>query len=510
MSALERLAADIAASGIGRVFAVSGSGQSLDLLDRLERLGVEIVAPHSEAAAAIMAGTVGRLAGRAGVALSIKGPGLANMLPGLAACYFEAWPLVALAEAFGPEVPLARAHKRLDQHALVAAVAKVARRLSEAGPGFEDLAALAEAEAPGPVLLELAGRQDTERLVDLPPPQRGMPEAVLRAVEQARHPVVIAGTLALRQGWAGRLNTLRLPVFTTAAAKGAVDERLPHAAGVYTGVGLEEAPEKALLAHADLAVALGLRPGEVLATPLPVPAVHLDPIVPPGADGFALRAWGNAEAVFDALSRKAWGVDETMRATSALELRMLAGPFSPAHALRAVAGTLGPQVRLAIDTGYFCTVAEHAWRAPQADLCLSSGSGRYMGIAVAQALGAALWDGGTPTVALAGDGGIAPFLGECDLAARRRLPVCILFLTDGGYGSVRTRAIKDGLTQRPLVFPEARWRLAFEGLGWSTARAEGEAALAGVLGAWRPAEGPLFVEVPFDPDAYQAMVEGIR
>ena len=34
--------------------------------------------------------------------------------------------------------------------------------------------------------------------------------------------------------------------------------------------------------------------------------------------------------------------------------------------------------------------------------------------------------------------------------------------------------------------------------------------MVGGEGRWRWRDGPLFVEVPFDPDAYQAMVEGIR
>ena len=58
-------------------------------------------------AAAIMAGTVGRLSGLAGVALAIKGPGLTNMVPGLAVSAFESFPMVAVVEAYGSAAPAA-------------------------------------------------------------------------------------------------------------------------------------------------------------------------------------------------------------------------------------------------------------------------------------------------------------------------------------------------------------------------------------------------------------------
>ena len=82
----------------------------------------------------------------------------------------------------------------------------------------------------------------------------------MRLVEKARQPIVVAGTLALRAGLSERLGKLQVPVFTTAAAKGLVDERLPNSAGVYTGVGLELSPEHDLFDQADLVVCIGMRP----------------------------------------------------------------------------------------------------------------------------------------------------------------------------------------------------------------------------------------------------------
>jgi acetolactate synthase-1/2/3 large subunit len=262
MTAFDALASEMA--GHGPVFGIPGSGASLELLDALERQGTAFHLSHHEAAAAIMAGTMGRLSGRAGLALAIKGPGLANLVPGLAACWFESFPLVALCEALPAGVDWRQRHKGLHHAALVAAISKGRYGLAANGGegAFSNAAALATAEVPGPVVLELVAGE-----VAAEPGGFGALayESVIAAVERAQRPLVIAGSLALRAGWRDALAALDIPVFSTASTKGVIDEERFPAAGVYTGAGLEKSPESSLLPAADLVVGLGLRPQEVLA-----------------------------------------------------------------------------------------------------------------------------------------------------------------------------------------------------------------------------------------------------
>lgn len=509
---IKALATAAAEIGPGHAFGVPGSGQSLELIDALEGNGVLFHSVHHESAAAVMAGTVGRLAGRAAMAIAIKGPGLANMVGGMAACAYENLPMLAVTEAYGPGLPLAKAHKRLDQGALAAAVSKGRRYLAADGPGYDALAHWAEAEAPGPVFVELAGQIDQAEAIREP---EALTDAgdVLDRIERAGRPLVIAGTLALRLGLSAALNRLQIPVFSTAAAEGAVHEGLPHAAGVYTGVGQDLTPEAELLPRADLIVGIGLRPGEVLAcAPFPAGAVNLDPIDAPGGDGFAFagvaRDPGPALAL---LAQKAWGVEEAARAVARLRQHLLRpGAFLPAHAFAAIADAFPNGVRVVIDTGYFCTIGEHIWQAPKGEWCLSSGSGRYMGMGLPQAVAAAAYDPSVPTILAVGDGGIAPFFAEGRLARRLNLPLAVLQMSDGGYGSVRTRAIADGLTQAPMLAPGASWQAAFGGIGFATAEAADAGTLGKILADWQPASGPLFALLPMDAGAYQEMVRGVR
>lgn len=514
MSAIEELADALAVGGRERLYGVPGSGPTLSLIDALERRGLGFVTTHSEAAAVVMAGTEGRLSDRPGVSLSIKGPGLANAVPGLAIAGFESLPLVHLTEAYAPDAPAASAHKRLDQASLVSAVAK-GRRALEGGPGFAALADWARAEEPGPVVLELTRAADETAAP--PPPVPPRPEAgdLLALVRRAERPLVIAGGLACRQaGWPEALARLGIPVLTTAAAKGLVDEALPQAGGIYTGVGLDLAPERRLLAEADLVVGLGLRAKELLrSAPLPCPAVNLDLLDTPGSEAFAFAARGGlalADELFDLLGRRSWGLDSVAASVTKLRDHMQGLGFLPPQVFEAIDRRFDRRQRCVLDTGYFCTMGEHALRPRAADLCLFSGQGRYMGTALPMALGAALTDLSVPTVAVLGDGGIGYFLAELSLAVERRLPLLVVLMTDGAFGSIRTRARAEGLTQKPLAFPGRSWCAAAAGLGLPAERLESLPAVEAALAAWDPATGPAFLEIAFPADPYEEMVRGIR
>ena len=516
MSQLARLASEIARHGRGPVFGVPGSGATLTLIDELERLDREFILTHFEGAAAIMAGTVGRLSGQAGLCLSIKGPGVTNMVPGLAVSAFEAFPLVAIAEAYGAGTPAAKAHKRIDQAVLTSTVCKAITQWTERSAGFADIAGTAEAETPGPVVLELA-QPEPMQPTPLPPSGNGVSGdagKLLDLIRKSSRPIVIAGTLAIRQGLSARLNGLKIPVFSTAAAKGVMDETHAMSAGIYTGVGLELSPEHHLADKADLVVCIGMRPAEMLATkPFGPPAVNVAAVVESGDDAFGFQAVAGrktADEVCHELARKTWGGDQVVDAQDRIRRAMLSNRFLPAHVYEQTQAYFGGAVRGVFDTGYFCTIAEHAWRARDASLCLMSGQARYMGTGLPMALGAAIHDPSVPTVAFVGDGGIGPFIGEVKLAVERRLPLLICLLTDGFLSSIRTRALQDNLTQRPVTIGRPSWSRVLEGFGMPAFQADSEDTFGRALRAWRPTEGPAFVEVAFEPEAYEAMVKGIR
>jgi acetolactate synthase-1/2/3 large subunit len=507
VSPIQHLAAGIAEAKVPRAFGVLGSGSSLELADAMVNGGVAFHGVHHEASGAIMAGITGRLSGIPGIAMAIKGPGFSNMAPGLSACLMDGLPMIAAVEAYPPGTDWAVRHKGSDHGALAQAVAKGRVQLSET-TSFGNVSAWATGEVPGPVVVELT---DGDGAVPDPLPAVDDVTEVIKAIEASGQPMIIAGSEALRQGWGRVLSTLSIPVFSTANAKGVIDETLAHAAGVYTGVGLGKTPEALLLAETDLVVGLGLRPTEVLATNLPKPSVNIDTLASADAFGFgAASGPGIVGQALSVLAEKEWGMARTQLVVEKLRVTMMNGDFRPAQIFEAVDRRFDGLVRGVFDVGYFCTIGEHAWRARRPDLCLMSGNGRYMGTSIPMGIGAALHDTKVPTVIFVGDGGIGGPVAELKIAVQAKLPVMVILLSDGGYGSVRTRAIRDGLTQSPLLMDQPSWLNAISGLGLPGVRVETMDGLNDALDHWQPESGPVFIEAGFDADAYQAMIDGIR
>jgi acetolactate synthase-1/2/3 large subunit len=386
------------------------------------------------------------------------------------------------------------------------------------------LASGARAEAPGPVHLDLFApvpSGDWSEAATAPSPASetadatATDDALARALDGARRPVVIAGSLATRRAWGARLGALRVPVFTTVAAKGVVDETDGRAAGIFTGDGGPLAPETAVLAEADLVIGLGLRPGEILGVrPFKAPLLLLDEIEAAGVDGLAptVRSANAAAAAFDGLlarlSAREWGADLVAEARARTQRQLVTSEWLPGAVFARLALN-APDLRLVADTGLFCTVAEHVWPARRWRDFLGSANGRYMGTAIPMALGAAVADPTHPIACVVGDGGWG-YVAELQLAVARRLPMLLIFLSDGRYGSLAAAPSASNANPATLALPGRSWRRTLEGMGWATQAVGERAALETALGVWDPTSGPLFLEATFDPTRYAAMTEGVR
>jgi acetolactate synthase-1/2/3 large subunit len=519
---MKDVAAALLGAGVRAAFGVPGSGASLALLSAFEERGAPTAGVAHEAAAVLMAGGFFRASASPACAVSIKGPGVGNLLPGLLAARYEQWPILSASECYGGSERV-RMHKRLDHAAALAPMVKCYATLG--GDPAEVTARLircAGGEVPGPAHLDLAS--DGGGFVEARPPARAKQhppqqlDRIRRSVDAAKRPVVIAGSLAARQAWGARLASLRIPVLTTVAAKGVVDEQTAWAAGVFTGAGGADAPERAVLAEADLVVGLGLRALEVLdVVPFGRPCVVLDAAADEHANAWepdavlssATRA--QFEELLDALAAREWGAPLVREVCASLRGRLARPAWLPGALFAELEDVFRARGTLVVDTGLFCTVAEHVYRAATPQAFLASANGRYMGTALPMALGAALARPDRPVVCTVGDGGLPPYLAELRLAIERRLPLLLLLLSDGGYASVAS-AISDAsaASQKLLRVGRPSWLAAVDGMGCAARQAAGLDEFASVVRGWRPDSGPLFLEARFDPEAYRTMTRGVR
>lgn len=520
MHDLNELAGQISDYGVKQVFGILGSGASYTLIDALESNGVNYIYTHHEAAGAIMAGATAKITGKAGVSITIKGPGLANLIPGLAVSQFESLPLVSISEAYLPSTPGYNAHKRLDHKVLTQEVVKCHRFISNNGPDFTGLANFAEQEIPGPVQFDIAANfidtdEELNEVLDTSM-EATVQNEIIDLIKLSKQPIIIAGTLAARNGCSIYLDNLSIPVFSVAAAKGVIDETLPHAAGVYTGVGLKKTPEYQLIQKADLIIGIGLRHSEVLAVkPFACKAINIDPAPDEYYSGFKFTKVAcidkqNTGNLFTCLSGKSWGIELLTNIKKKLEKHIVNTNFLPGVVYHIIEKHFKGKCRIILDTGNFCTIGEHICHVQDTALYLAAGQSRYMGVGLPQAIGCAFADSSIPTVVYLGDGGVGMYISEIKTALKYKLPILIVFMHDGYLSSIRGRAITDSLIESPVEVYNSSWVRVIDAIGIPAVRVESDIALEQEVDNWDNIYGPKFIEAAFDADLYQNMVTGIR
>lgn len=515
------LAEALTETGVQAVFGIPGSGPSLQLISILEQREVPFYVTAHEASAAMMAGAFGRESGGFGCSLSIKGPGLANMLAGMTSNAYESLPVLSIAEAYPHEATPLRMHKRLDHRQATSWCAKAYATLGEPRSTIEQLTIYACEEIPGPVHLDISANDSPAILLrNTLKTEENLPDErsdILHQVSQAQRPVVIVGSLACRSDWGKRLLALRIPVFTTLAAKGIMDETQPYAAGVFTGDGQQRSPEVGIISQSDLVIGLGLRSLEVLSPrPFAAPSIIVDNIGIRFSQGFQPKHFWRVEApkdfniLLDALSDKTWGRESIVEAMQQLRRFLTADSWLPGVVFVELERLLPQGSCLATDTGWFCTVAEHIWRARSTQAFFASANGRFMGTAIPSAIGIALANRHHPVICAMGDGGIRPYVADVKLAIEESLPILFLLLTDGRFGSIAGVPSAQGLSQRATTLRFPSWFQAIESLGCPSAQVRDLESFTEIVRKWKWQEGPLFIEAVFDPERYAKMLEGVR
>lgn len=516
-----RLAEEIKHQKISATFGVPGGGESLNLIDALERIDVLFFTTHHEASAAIIAGTYGRLKNSAGIAISIKGPGLANMVPGLAVCFFEHLPLIALVESPDQAQSHISRHKWVNHQQLASPVIKQYIQISSADRSLDTPFQTSMAERPGPVLCDLSltskgSSQPTNpyhpREISANPP---LPKELLSEIRRSKRPIFIVGSVARRSNWKKRLRSFRFPLFTTVSAKGVIDEASnPYSAGIFSGAGGVATPEHLAIHKADLVIGLGLRAEELLRLDtLPPSFINIDtPETPTTSHIDSKRTFfdESLEDLFSILDKVEWGISEITHARNAVLREMERDDFLPISVFEVVSKIFGSQGRLVLDTGNFCTIAEHFWQAKTQDEFILAGNSRFMGTSIPMAIGAALADPNRPVIVGVGDGGISMHLSEFRLIADECLPIIILLLSDGAFGSITQRAIRDNLSLKALVRRNPSWKPVIENFGITSFTVGNDLELYDALDSWKPSTGPRFIECRFSPEPYRNMVSNIR
>jgi acetolactate synthase-1/2/3 large subunit len=512
---------------------VPGGGSSLQVIAAAEARGIAFVLTRTESAALMMAAVTGELTGVPGVALTTKGPGLANGINGLAYAALDRAPMLLLADGFDAAGLAYQSHQVMDQAALVAPLVKGHSRLrgADAGAELAALLDLAMQHPRGPVYVEFtAAHGKKPAAAHRPRPAAAAPPAPAPAALDAarallarhRRPVLVPGLEVIRDpahaaAFRDLARALRCPVFPTYKAKGILPDDDPLVVGLYVG-GAGEAP---FVARSDLIVLVGADPVEFALQPwragdIPVLelAMHdyerryVTPAVTVSGDlGAALAALAAGAAASD------WDAADVAAMQRALadKLRISGNqPITPQQVIDAAVAVAPSDARISVDAGAHMLPVMAFWRArAEGDVLISNGSAT-MAFSLPAAIAAALEDPARPVIAFIGDGGLSMCLGELATAAQQRANITVVVFNDSTLSMIGIKQTRSGYASAGVDFSRIDFAAAAAGLGCLGLSCTRLEQLEGALRQGLAHDGPAVVDVTVDPAGYMDQVKALR
>ncbi|QLK59798.1 acetolactate synthase AlsS [Enterobacteriaceae bacterium Kacie_13] len=523
--------AQLEAQGVKHVFGIPGA--KIDrVFDSLLDSNITLIPVRHEANAAFMAGAVGRLTGKAGVALVTSGPGCSNLITGVATATSEGDPLVALGGAVKRADHVKQVHQTMDTVAMFRPVTKYSAEVTAPSALAEVLAngfRAAEFGRPGAAFISLpmdivnepaSGKLLTSQAPVLGSAPHDAIMQVSRLLRQAKNPVLLLGLMASQPRNAEAIRRLLhksdLPVTSTYQAAGVIDQASFHRFAGRVGLFNNQAGDR-LLRNADLVITIGYSPVEYEPAQWSndnAELVHID-VVPAETDSDYLpdvELVGDIADTLDLLTEQihhridlspaSIDILEDRRQQRALldqkgrSLNQFA--IHPLRLVRAMQDIVNSDVTLCVDMGSFhIWIARYLYSFRARQVLISNGQ-QTMGVALPWAIGAALVDPGRKVVSVSGDGGFMQSSMELETAVRLGVNLLHIIWVDEAYNMVAIQEQKkyqrtSGIQFGPIDFKA--YADAFGAKGFAVTSAD---TLESTLRAAMDVQGPAVVAVPVD------------
>jgi acetolactate synthase-1/2/3 large subunit len=456
--------------GVQYVFGIPGA--KIDkVFDTLVNSTIKTVVCRHEQNAAFIAGGIGRLTGKAGVAIATSGPGVSNLTTGLATANSEGDPMVALGGAVATDQSLKQIHQTLQAVSVLKPVTKFSADVSSPESIAEVMAnafRAAESDRPGAAFVNLPkdimegeARCDVLDVPASPGFGPGSGESLDEAakiINGAERPVILLGLLASRPENAEAVRTFlrksHTPVVGTFQAAGTVSADLFHSFAGRVGQ-LDNSPGDELLAAADVIITIGYDPVEydpsIWNHQRAAKIIHIDS-TRADVDKFyspAVEVLGDIAASISALEALVSPVVLTadverfftaLASKRALRLedasRYTGNPIHPLRIVAELQKRLADDVTLCLDMGSFHLWIAHFLFSFRARQILISNGQQTLGVALPWGIASCLVRPHEKTLSISGDGGFLFSAMELETAVRLKLNLVHLVWIDGTYDMV--------------------------------------------------------------------------
>jgi thiamine pyrophosphate-dependent acetolactate synthase large subunit-like protein len=494
-------------------------------------LGMKGYYVRHEQAAAMMAHAYSRVTGKPGICIAPMGPGVANLVTGLANAWADASPVIAIGGSAPMRGWTLDTFQEMDQIPMMRPIVKSAYRV-DLGYRIPEYISIAFREAldgkRGPVYLDLpgdilSGKVEEERInwvtgnyrTDARP--AGDPALVSKAIDllaEAQKPLILTGSGVL---WARAEDDLRafvdatgLPFFTTPQGRGVVAEDHPRS---FPGA------RSTAFREADVVLVIGARANSMLSFLRPPRFSPTAKFINVNVDGREIghnRAAdigiiGDAKLVLQQLTSGArgrfnpreetpWVSQLSAKHRSNLERSspLLHSDKVPIHPLRLcneVKETISRDTVLVVDGHEILNFARQSIPIYQARYSLNAGPHGCMGVGIPFGIGAKVAAPDKSVVVLSGDGAFGWNGMEMDTAIRHHLNIVVVVSNNAGFTSRKT----GGNVGRDLGYQ--RYDRMVEALGGYGEFVEQPDEIRPAIERAMKSGKPALVNVCTDPDA---------
>ncbi len=462
--------------GVTRIFGVPGEENADFMISLKKSKKIEFILCRHEQAAAFMADAYGRLTGKAGVCLSTLGPGVTNLMTGLADANMDRSPVVAIIGQGSTNRLHKESHQIMDSISMVHPISKWAQTILSSKNITEVIRKafkVSETEKPGVTVIEFPEDIAKEEINDLPikPTLIRRPAADNRAIEaaldliiNAKNPIILAGNGTIRKRASNRLRilveNLGIGVINTFMGKGSVSFKDKHSlftiglgSGDYNNLAIDES---------DLVIAVGYDLVEYSPSAWnrieggKKKIIHID-YTPAEVDRDYLP---NVEIISD-LAGALYQLNEALTkrleknslplfkisSREKLRTQMLnhlnqnnddkSFPMKPQRVLSDVRKVLGKDDIILSDVGAHKMWVAREYNCESPNTCLISNGFCTMGFALPASIGAKMAFPNKKILSINGDAGFLMNVQDLETAVRGNINVVAVVWLDGEYGLIK-------------------------------------------------------------------------
>lgn len=475
MTGAEAILACLKAEQVPVIFGYPG-GAVLGLYDAIYKTKFPHILTGHEQGAVHAADGYARATGKVGVCIATSGPGVCNMVTGIATAHMDSIPLVIISGQVATSLIGQDAFQEADTAGITTSITKynyLVRQVENLPQVLKEAFYIARTGRPGPVLIDIVTDVFDAKLDFKYPetvhmlgyqgglhPRRSDVKRAAEALRQAHRPVIMAGGGVILSETGPELTRLAeetgIPVVTTLMGKGAVPDSLPQNLGML-GMHGSYAANRAV-SGCDLLLAFGVRFDErsTAKASLFAPAariVHfnvepgeINKIIPvqvavPGNLQESLPLLRQMTESFAPECREtfaSWREQaEEMKKEMPFSAHRCSGGISPEAVLKEASRVAPKDTIVVTDVGQHQMWAAQFFPADEPRHFLTSGGLGTMGFGLPAALGAKVGEPDKTVLLITGDGSILMNCQEFTTLPTYGIHVKTLVLRNGQLGMVR-------------------------------------------------------------------------